>query len=363
MFCGENCVLWMITASPATCALNKFTADLITAEISPEPSLFFTTPTAKDERSPIPAPRRKLTGLPHHRQHLLHRALMFPLHLQLWQHLWSGQPTPTPRFRRLQVPTPTQIAPLPHPLLLCSSRAVPGPRLLTPVFFRPLPSSILLARLLHLPDMNHHLNGAPMSGGRRFNLPLRELSYSHAALFRLRGQEFNLSVNSLNVLLGAESDESLRDELYESATCEIPANYSISLTDHWSELSIDTVYVPCLSKSAHIRDDGLRLCHRVLAYNFFGRSDLMNIVTIQEVFILDSMFWREKLNFGFYLAHQWQYSANHFTCKVPLGSFITLLEQKLHVAINRLIHIPPTYFTLNDLRAMQLLYVNTDGNF
>ncbi|KAH6781923.1 hypothetical protein C2S52_001267 [Perilla frutescens var. hirtella] len=89
----------------------------------------------------------------------------------------------------------------------------------------------------------------------------------------------------------------------------------------------------------------------------------MNIVTMKQIFILDSMIWRKNLNFGFWLAQQWQYSANHFTGKVPLGGFVTLLAQKLHVVLERLIHIPITYFTLNDFRAMHLLCVNTEGNY
>ncbi|KAH6805006.1 hypothetical protein C2S51_029837 [Perilla frutescens var. frutescens] len=161
---------------------------------------------------------------------------------------------------------------------------------------------------------------------------------------------FNLSVNALNLLLGVESDESFHDELYESAACE-------------RELSIEDDYVQRSSKSANIRDDGLRLCHRFLSYNFFGRCDMMNIVTKKEIFILDSMIWRRKLNFGFWLTQQWHFSANHFTGKVPLGSFITLLAQKLHVSLKGVIHILVSYFTLPDLHAMHLLYVNTEGNY
>ncbi|KAH6820472.1 Small nuclear ribonucleoprotein family protein [Perilla frutescens var. hirtella] len=143
----------------------------------------------------------------------------------------------------------------------------------------------------------------------------------------------------------------------ESATCDIPVSYSLSISDRWRELSIDDVNVLRLSKSARIKDDGLRLYHRFLAYNFFGRSDMMNTVTMKEIFISECMIWRKNLNFGFWLAQQWHYSANHFTGKVPLGSFVTLLAQKLHVALERLIHIVVTYFTLHDLRAMHLLYV------
>ncbi|KAH6805445.1 hypothetical protein C2S51_030276 [Perilla frutescens var. frutescens] len=191
----------------------------------------------------------------------------------------------------------------------------------------------------------------------------RELSDSHAIVFHLKGHNFNLSVNALNLLLGVESDESLHDELYESAAYDVPNSFSVSVAHRWLELSIEDEYVQRSSKSANIRDDGLRLCHRFVSYNFFGRCDAMNIVTKKEIFILDSMRWHRKLNFGFWLAQQWQFSANHFTGKVPLGSFVTLLAQNLHVDIDRVIHIPVSYFTIHDLRAMHLLFVNAEGNY
>ncbi|KAH6817707.1 hypothetical protein C2S51_001310 [Perilla frutescens var. frutescens] len=104
---------------------------------------------------------------------------------------------------------------------------------------------------------------------------------SHAVLFTLGGREFNLSINTLNVLLGFETDESLRDELYENVSCEVPASFSAHLTEKW----------------------------------------------------------------------------------VPLGSFITLLAQRLHVDIPEPIYVSASYFTLNDFCTMHLLFVNAEGQY
>ncbi|KAH6787089.1 hypothetical protein C2S52_006641 [Perilla frutescens var. hirtella] len=175
----------------------------------------------------------------------------------------------------------------------------------------------------------------------------RDIGDSHTVLFTLGGREFNLSVNTLNVLLGFETDESLHDALYESAYREVPSTFAAHLTEKWRELSIESAFMPHSSRSVNIRDDGLRLCHRFLSYNMFGRSKMMNIVTAQELFILDCMRLHEKLNFGLPVS----------------GSFITLLAQRLHVYIPEPIYVHASSFTLNDFRTMHLLFVNAERQY
>ncbi|KAH6812595.1 hypothetical protein C2S51_000250 [Perilla frutescens var. frutescens] len=191
----------------------------------------------------------------------------------------------------------------------------------------------------------------------------RELDDAHVVLFTLDGRNFNFSVNALNVLLGFKSEESLHDEVYESTYCEVPASFSSHTNERWSALSIDSEFVPRPSRSAHLRDDAVRLCHQFLAYTLFGRIDGLNVVTVHELFILDNMFLGEKLKFGSWLCRKWQYSANHFLCKAPLGHLITLLAQRLHVPLAEPEFLSATLFIVVDFAAMKLLCVNVQGQY
>ncbi|KAH6805015.1 hypothetical protein C2S51_029846 [Perilla frutescens var. frutescens] len=166
----------------------------------------------------------------------------------------------------------------------------------------------------------------------------RELDDAHVVLFTLSG-------------------------LYELSHYEVPASFFSHANERWSALSIDSEFVPRTSRSAHLRDDALRLCHRFLAYTFFGRIDGSNVVTVQELFIRDSMFLGETLNFGSWLCRQWQYSANHFLCKAPLGHLITLLAQHLHVPLAEPEFLSATLFTVDDFVVMKLLCVNAQGQY
>lgn len=191
----------------------------------------------------------------------------------------------------------------------------------------------------------------------------RSLGDNHAVVFTLGGRRFNLSINDLNVLLGFESDESLMSNEYTSAHCDLPDSFGTHVHECWRELSIDAEYVPKAAQSNHLRDGALRLCHRFLSCTFFGRLDMMNVVTQQEVFILDCMILGEKLNFGAWLARQWQFTAKHHLYKVSLGHMITLLAQRLHVPYDEPEALPASYFSIPDFTAMRLLCVNAEGQY
>ncbi|KAH6784207.1 hypothetical protein C2S52_009166 [Perilla frutescens var. hirtella] len=180
----------------------------------------------------------------------------------------------------------------------------------------------------------------------------RGLDDSHDVLFSMWGQNFHMPVNALNIVLGFETDESICHALYETAYCDVPVSFSARASERWRLLSIDSDFVAHLSRSTNIHDDALWLCHRFLVSNLYGRVDMMNVVTLQEVFILNCMVSGEKLNFGFWLARQCQYNANHFLCRAPLGCFVTLLAQHLHIPLDDLDPLSATYFTIMDFAAM-----------
>ncbi|KAH6817933.1 hypothetical protein C2S51_001536 [Perilla frutescens var. frutescens] len=274
-------------------------------------------------------------------------------------------PPPTHRLRLRKTGTP--IAP-------CLRRLSPS----ATVLIHKRPKSAFLPRRynpqsmsLHLSVIAHMFNDHLFCHLLRVNAAIRDhfarigwgLDDAHVVLFFLGGRKFNLSVNSLNVLLGFEFEESLHDEVYESTYREVPTSFFSYVHERWSVISIDSEFVPRSSRGAHIKDDALHLYHHFLASTFFGRIDGLNVVTVQELFILDSMLLGEKLNFGCWLAKQWQFTANHFLCKAPLGSFIILLAQRLHVPLPEPEFLPATYFTIEDLSSMRLLFVNAQGQY
>lgn len=182
-------------------------------------------------------------------------------------------------------------------------------------------------------------------------------------VFTLGGRRFNLSINDLNVLFGFESGESLLSDDYTSAHRDLSVSFGSHAHESWCELSIDTEYVPKAARSNHLRDGALCLCHRFLSCTFYGRLDLMNVVTQQEIFILDCMVLGEKLNLGAWIARQWQFTAKHPMYRISLGHMITLLAQRLHVPNDETEFLTATYFSLTDFAAMKLLCVNAEGQY
>ncbi|KAH6787594.1 hypothetical protein C2S52_007146 [Perilla frutescens var. hirtella] len=191
----------------------------------------------------------------------------------------------------------------------------------------------------------------------------RGLESKHAIVFSLGGRKFHMSVTNLNIVVRFESDESVLEDAYKFSHCDMPSAFSKTANKIWANLSIDKSYNSSSSKGAHLKDDALRLCHRFLAANVFGRLDMISVVAMQELFLLDCLFSGTKVNFGYWLARQWHFSAKHSLCRAPLGCFVTLLAERLHISLTDPEPLPATLFRLEDYAAMKLLFVNAQGQY
>lgn len=89
------------------------------------------------------------------------------------------------------------------------------------------------------------------------------------------------------------------------------------------------MYNPSKSKDYFLKDPILRVVQRLLAYTFSGWRDTSGTLTKTEFYFLWCMVNQEKLNFGCWLASQFQSVVNKPNKPLILGSIITFLSDQM----------------------------------
>lgn len=156
--------------------------------------------------------------------------------------------------------------------------------------------------------------------------------------FLLNGEPVEMGVNDINLTLGMIEVKELQKKEYKEAERIIPLLTTAEWSEIWGHVSDGSPYKSQCIKGHHIKEPALRICHRIIAYNLFGKKDSGNAVANKELYILGCMLDKKRLNFGAILvehlrgllSHPGQrYSCAHFTTRYALNQEIAFDEAKL----------------------------------
>ena len=151
--------------------------------------------------------------------------------------------------------------------------------------------------------------------------------------FRLHGKHFNWSLDDLNRALGVEdSSEKMFDAL--------PADFDAPKV--YRELCNNDPRTPAWktgdSRESYIHEPHLRYCHRILAFNYTGRTGSSGCLNEKELHALHCMKEGRKLHLGAWLLKQFQFVLS--TANAPnLGAVISILAHGMD-------HFDPSGYTV-----------------
>ncbi|KAH6766373.1 hypothetical protein C2S52_017356 [Perilla frutescens var. hirtella] len=159
--------------------------------------------------------------------------------------------------------------------------------------------------------------------------------------------------------LGIEQEK----EEYVDAVTVVPDSAE-GVDAKWVDIGDGSVFQSGSTKGYCLNNDALRFCHRVLAYNFFGRKDSSNSITNQELYNLWCMVHKIKINFGFVAIAHFREIKTHPRHRISCAQLITQIAVRyrlLDLHETDLTPLPREYFDLNCLRRMQDVVDDGDG--
>lgn len=116
--------------------------------------------------------------------------------------------------------------------------------------------------------------------------------------FTLFGSKRKIAVEDLDISLGMISFTDKFEEKYVDMIKIVPVLRKDEWNQFWKSLAKTITFKESESKETVLKMNTLRMCHRILAFNFYGKKDNNNNVSQTELYILWDMQNKLRLNYS-----------------------------------------------------------------
>lgn len=189
-----------------------------------------------------------------------------------------------------------------------------------------------------------------------------KLGVSTACLHvKLHKEEFHLSVNDINLAVDLWE---LQQTRYKETFRSVPEQSALEIQQRWRKIGMTPEFRSGYTKGHELKSKALRMCHRVLAYNFYGKENNSNSLSQKELFILWCMETKTRINFGALVVAQLLEVNKSSRGRVALGHFITELARSmrvLHPGKTSMTPLPEERLDLGCLQRMKEVEITEDG--